>query len=75
VTVLLAASLSAFTVAKAEDGCGFGCRNAPYGGCVVIGWAGGLAGSHVRNECPAGNRPRRPCPRDYVWKFGTCFQS
>jgi hypothetical protein len=38
---LFAGSLSIFGAANAADGCGPGCHNAPYGGCVVDGWSTG----------------------------------
>jgi hypothetical protein len=70
VAVLLVASVLIAGLARAEDGCGPGCHNAVNGGCVVDGWG---AGVRVFNECPAGAKPRRPCPTRYVWKFKACF--
>jgi hypothetical protein len=78
VTVLLATTLGSLAspgIAKAADGCGVGCHATVSGACVVDGW--GTA--HVRNECPAGARPRPPCPGGwyYVWRkrYQACFQS
>ena len=70
VAVLFAGSVSLVGMAHAADGCGPGCHNAINGGCVVDGWG---AGVRVFNECPAGERPRRPCPSHYTWKFKACF--
>jgi hypothetical protein len=67
VAVLFAGSIG---MAHAQDGCGPGCHTAINGGCVVDGWE---AGARVFNECPAGARPRRPCPAYYAWKFKACF--
>jgi hypothetical protein len=69
VAVLFVGSLSIFGMANAADGCGPGCHSAPNGGCVVDGWTAGA----VRNECPAGARPHRPCPSGMNWRFGACF--
>jgi hypothetical protein len=73
--VLFAATTASFHAANA-GGCGPGCFVAPNGGCVVNGW-GATATSigPVRNECPAGVRPRPPCPFGFVWRYGTCFSS
>jgi hypothetical protein len=68
---LFAGSLSIFGAADAADECGPGCHSAANGGCVVDGWPAGAA----HNECPAGTRPRRPCPRGMSWRFGACFES
>jgi len=68
--VLVAGSLSFPGVAGAADGCGQGCRSTPGGACVIDGWGA----SNVRNECPAGARPRPPCGPYYVYRYGTCFQ-
>jgi hypothetical protein len=27
----------------------------------------------VRNECPVGNHPRPPCPRDNRFQHGACM--
>jgi hypothetical protein len=71
VVILLAASVWLVGSARAEDGsCGPGCHSSPSGACVVDGWG---AGVRVFNECPAGARPRRPCPARYSWKFKACF--
>jgi hypothetical protein len=69
VAVLFVGSLSIFGMANAADGCGPGCHSAPNGGCVVDSWTAGA----VRNECPAGARPHRPCPSGMNWRFGACF--
>ena len=77
-TVLVAGLVAIAGMAHAEiswDSCGPGCHSAINGGCVVDGWE---AGARVFNECPAGARPRRPCPNranGYVWKFKACFPS
>jgi hypothetical protein len=75
VAVVLAGAMAVFTGAKAADGCGVGCHATVSGACVVDGW--GTA--PVRNECPAGARPRPPCPGGYyyVWRkrYQACFQS
>ncbi|MBV9563678.1 MAG: hypothetical protein JOY90_25030 [Bradyrhizobium sp.] len=55
--------------AHAADGCGPGCHATSQGACVVDGWGS----PRIRNECPAGSRPMRPCPRGSRWRFGTCF--
>jgi len=59
--------------AAAFDGCGPGCHATVAGSCVVDGWGNG---GRVWNECPAGARPRRPCPADFVWtpRMRACFQ-
>jgi hypothetical protein len=67
--VLLAASALIPGPGHAADGCGPGCHNATYGGCVVDGWTA----PRLRNECPAGARPHPPCGRGSVWKYGACF--
>jgi hypothetical protein len=75
VTILLVASLAGFGYANAADGCGVGCHATASGACVVDGWGT----VPVRNECPAGARPRPPCPGGwyYVWRkrYQACFQS
>lgn len=78
VTVLLAGTLGFVASpggAKAADGCGVGCHATVSGACVVDGW-GTVA---LRNECPAGARPRPPCSGGfyYVWRKRNqaCFQS
>ncbi len=70
VAVLFVGSIAGFGAAHAADGCGPGCHNTSSGACVVDGWASGV---RVFNECPAGSRPRRPCPFGSVWKYRTCF--
>ncbi|WP_409334491.1 GCG_CRPN prefix-to-repeats domain-containing protein [Bradyrhizobium jicamae] len=59
--------------AAAFEGCGPGCHATVYGACVVDGWG---TGAQVRNECPAGARPRPRCPADFVWnpQMRACFQ-
>jgi hypothetical protein len=59
--------------AAAFDDCGPGCHATIFGACVVDGWG---TGARVRNECPAGARPRPPCARDYFWsrQMHACFQ-
>lgn len=59
--------------ASAADGCGPGCHSTSGGACVVDGWG---TGARVWNECPAGARPRPPCPSAYQWrpKMHACFQ-
>jgi hypothetical protein len=69
-TVLIAGSLSIFGVANAADGCGPGCHSTQGGACVIDGWGA----TKVRNECPAGARPRPPCGPYYVYRYGTCFE-
>ena len=69
-SVLVAGCLSIPGVAHAADGCGPGCRSTPAGACVIDGWGA----TKVRNECPAGSRPRPPCGPYYVYRYGTCFQ-
>jgi hypothetical protein len=71
--VLFAAGVLSLGSGHAADGCGPGCRSAPFGECVVDGWAAGGPVRGVRNECPAGARPRPPCGHGYIWKFGACF--
>ncbi len=68
--IVFAGSLATVGAARAADGCGPGCHGTSQGACVIDGWTTGAA----PNECPAGNRPRRPCPRDYAWRYGACFQ-
>jgi hypothetical protein len=70
IAVLFVGSLSIIARANAADGCGPGCHATLYGACVVDGWD---RGRHVRNECPAGSRPRPPCGPGYTWKSGGCF--
>jgi hypothetical protein len=67
VAALIAGSVSFFGLANAADGCGVGCHTSISGACVVDGWG------TVRNECPAGSRPRPPCPRDMRWRHGACM--
>jgi hypothetical protein len=71
--VLFAATLAAIGSANAGDGCGPGCHTAVNGGCVVDGW--GAPG--LRNECPAGAQPHRPCYYPYVWRsrYRACFHA
>jgi hypothetical protein len=73
--VLLAGAVLGLTAAHAADGCGVGCHATVSGACVVDGW--GTA--PIRNECPAGARPRPPCAGGYyyVWRkrYQACFQS
>jgi hypothetical protein len=73
VAVLFAAGVACSGPANAADGCGPGCHSAELGGCVVDGWG---AGAPIRNECPAGARPRPPCGAGYVWRkrFLACFE-
>lgn len=75
VAALLAGAVLGFTGANAADGCGIGCHATVSGACVVDGW--GTA--PIRNECPAGARPRPPCSGGYyyVWRkrYQACFQS
>jgi hypothetical protein len=58
---------------SAADGCGPGCHSTRGGACVVDGWG---TGASVWNECPAGARPRPPCPSGYKWRpaMNACFQ-
>jgi hypothetical protein len=58
--------------ASAADGCGPGCHSTPGGACAVDGWG---TGAPVWNECPAGARPRPPCPSGYAWhrSMRACF--
>ena len=67
--IAFAGSLAIVGAARA-DGCGPGCHETSQGACVIDGWTTRAA----PNECPAGNRPRPPCPRDYAWRYGACFQ-
>jgi len=71
--ILLAGTLVGTNFANAADGCGPGCHGTESGACVVDGWS---AGAHVRNECPAGARPRPPCGPGYAWRqrFLACFE-
>jgi hypothetical protein len=55
------------SVGSAKAWCGPGCHVSVYGACVVDGWG------TVRNECPAGNHPRPPCPYDMRWRHGACM--
>jgi hypothetical protein len=67
---LLFAGIASFAdAANAADGCGSGCHATSQGACVVDGWGS----PRIRNECPAGSRPMRPCPRASRWRFGACF--
>jgi hypothetical protein len=70
VAVLFVGSVLVIARANAADGCGPGCHGTLYGACVVDGWG---QGRHVRNECPAGSRPRPPCGRGYALKPWGCF--
>ena len=67
--IVLAAALANVGVAQADDqspwGCGPGCHFARNGGGGVDGWE---SGARIRNECPAGARPRPPCGEGYVWR-------
>jgi len=67
--IVLAAALVNIGVAKADDqpphGCGPGCHFAGNGGCGVDGWE---SGARVRNECPAGARPRPRCGEGFGWR-------
>ena len=65
--IVIAGSLVFFGPARAWDGCGVGCHTSVSGACVVDGWG------RVRNECPAGNHPRPPCPRDNRFRHGACM--
>jgi hypothetical protein len=65
--VLITGSLLLFGPAHAWGLCGVGCHASISGACVVDGWGS------VRNECPAGSRPVRPCPRGMIWKQGACI--
>jgi hypothetical protein len=67
VAVLIAGCVSSFDLAKAAGFCGAGCHATISGACVVDGWG------TVRNECPAGSRPHRPCPPDMRWRRGACL--
>jgi hypothetical protein len=69
---ILATTLATTDVASAFDECGLGCHPTIYGVCVVDGWG---SGARVWNECPAGSRPRPPCPSGYVWRrsMRACF--
>jgi hypothetical protein len=58
-------------VANAADGCGVGCHSTSQGACVVDGWGS----PRIRNECPAGSRPTRPCPAGSIWRSGACIPS
>jgi hypothetical protein len=71
VAVLFAGTVATFSGLEAADGCGPGCHVARYGGCIVDGW--GM--TPVRNECPAGAKPRPPCGPGYVWRrrLQSCF--
>lgn len=65
--IVIAGSILLFGPARAWDGCGVGCHASASGACVVDGWG------KVRNECPAGNHPRPPCPFDMRWRHGACM--
>jgi hypothetical protein len=65
--VLFAGAVTAFEAANAGRGCGPGCHATASGACVVDAWG------TVRNECPAGSRPVRPCPYGLQWKHGACM--
>jgi hypothetical protein len=67
VAALIAGSVSFFGSANAGGFCGPGCHTSISGACVVDGWG------TVRNECPAGSRPRPPCPPDMRWRRGACM--
>ena len=69
--VVFAGGLAMAGTASAAGGCGPGCHETSQGACVIDGWT--MAGAPP-NECPAGNHPRPPCPRDYKWRYGACFQ-
>lgn len=64
---VIAGSILFFGPALAWDGCGVGCHTSASGACVVDGWG------KVRNECPASNHPRPPCPRDNRFQHGACM--
>ena len=65
--IVIAGSVMFFGPALASDGCGDGCHASASGACVVDGWG------RVRNECPAGNHPLPPCPRDNRFRHGACM--
>lgn len=65
--VLITGCVSFFGLAEAADFCGVGCHATISGACVVDGWG------TVRNECPAGSRPRPPCPPDMRFRRGACL--
>lgn len=65
--IVIAGSSLFFGSARAWDGCGVGCHTSASGACVVDGWG------KARNECPAGNHPRPPCPRDNRFQHGACM--
>jgi hypothetical protein len=67
VAVLITGSILFFGSARAWDNCGAGCHVSASGACVVDGWGS------VRNECLAGSRPMRPCPRGLRFKHGACM--
>ena len=67
VTGLIAAGALLYYATAADAGCGPGCHMSALGACVVDGWG------TVRNECPAGNHPRPPCPRDTRFIHGACM--
>ena len=71
-TALLTAMLAGMSPVSAFDECGPGCHATAQGACVVDGWG---TGARIWNECPAGARPRPPCPLDYVWHraMRACF--
>jgi len=64
--VLFAVTFLGVGPAFVADECGPGCHSTVMGACVVDGW--GTAARHLRNECPAGARPRPPCGAGYVWR-------
>jgi hypothetical protein len=65
--IVIAGSILFFGSARAWDGCGVGCHASTSGECVVDGWG------RARNECPAGDHPRPPCPRDNRFQHGACM--
>ena len=65
--IVIAGSIMFFGPALAWDGCGVGCHATASGACVVDAWG------RTRNECPAGNFPRPPCPRDTKFMHGACM--
>jgi len=65
--IVIAGSIVFFGPARGWDGCGVGCHATDSGACVVDAWGS------ARNECPAGNHPRPPCPRDNRFRHGACM--